>query len=201
MHGPYRTPENGACPGAERFVMEEMMERKEKIELLETARKSIEDAFKGIALEEFEDDARRNGAFVTLRKGSSLRGCIGYIIGLCGLKRQIALLARDAAFSDYRFPPLSESELPLCTIEISLLTKPERIAGPLDFTLHRDGIIMVLGGRRAVFLPQVADETGWTKEEMLSALSEKAGLPPSAWRSDEAAFLTFQAEVFSEDDL
>ena len=177
------------------------MEKEERNELLAIARKSIEDAFKGIALEEFEDDARRNGAFVTLRKGSSLRGCIGYIIGLCGLKRQIALLARDAAFSDYRFPPLSESELPLCTIEISVLTEPEEIAGPDEFFPGRDGIIMTAQGRRAVFLPQVADETGWTKEEMLSALSEKAGLPPSAWRSDEAVFLTFQAEVFSEDEM
>ena len=149
------------------------MEKKERNELLAIARKSIEDAFKGIALEEFEDDARRNGAFVTLRKGSSLRGCIGYIIGLCGLKRQIALLARDAAFSDYRFPPLSESELPLCTIEISVLTEPEEIAGPDEFIPGRDGIIMTAQGRRAVFLPQVADETGWSREEMLSALSEK----------------------------
>ncbi len=143
----------------------------------------------------------RYGAFVTIRKDGRLRGCIGFLEPASGIEDEIARLAREAAFSDPRFPPLPLSELPLCTIEISLLTKPERIAGPLDFTLHRDGIIMVLGGRRAVFLPQVADETGWTKEEMLSALSEKAGLPPSAWRSDEAVFLTFQAEVFSEDDL
>ena len=177
------------------------MEKEERNELLAIARKSIEDAFKGIALEEFEDDARRNGAFVTLRKGSSLRGCIGYIIGLCGLKRQIALLARDAAFSDYRFPPLSESELPLCTIEISVLTEPEEIAGPDEFFPRRDGIIMTAQGRRAVFLPQVADETGWSREEMLSALSEKAGLESDAWKDKGAVFMIFQAEVFSEDDL
>lgn len=177
------------------------MEKEERKELLEIARKSIEDAFRGIAPDEYQDDARRNGAFVTLRKGTSLRGCIGYITGLCGLKRQIALLARDAAFSDYRFPPLSESELPLCTIEISVLTEPKEIAEPDEFIPGRDGIILTALGRRAVFLPQVAEETGWSREEMLSALSEKAGLESNAWKDKDSVFMTFQAEVFSEDDL
>ena len=177
------------------------MERKERIELLETARKSIEDAFKGIALDGFPDDGRRNGAFVTLRKGKALRGCIGYMTGMCDLKRQIALLARDAAFSDYRFPPLSEDELPLCTIEISVLTEPEEIKGPEEFIPGRDGIILTARGRRAVFLPQVADETGWSREEMLSALAEKAGLESNAWKDEDAFLMTFRAEVFSEDDL
>ena len=177
------------------------MERKERIELLETARKSIEDAFKGIAPNGFLDDERRNGAFVTLRKGKALRGCIGYMTGMCDLKRQIALLARDAAFSDYRFPPLSEDELPLCTIEISVLTEPEKIKGPEEFIPGRDGIILTARGRRAVFLPQVADETGWSREEMLSALAEKAGLERNAWKDEDAFLMAFRAEVFSEDDM
>ena len=96
------------------------------------------------------------------------------------------------------FPP---SELEECTIEISLLTKPIVISSLESFILRRDGIILSLLGRRAVFLPQVADETGWTREEMLSALSEKAGLGPSAWKSDQAVFHTFQAEVFSDDEV
>ena len=60
---------------------------------------------------------------------------------------------------------------------------------------------MALGNHRAVFLPQVADETGWTKKEMLEALSVKAGMEKDAWTSDEAIFSTFQAEVFSESQL
>ena len=56
-------------------------------------------------------------------------------------------------------------------------------------------------GRRAVFLPQVADETGWSREEMLSALAEKAGLESNAWKDEDAFLMTFRAEVFSEDDL
>ena len=65
----------------------------------------------------------------------------------------------------------------------------------------RDGIILSVSGRRAVFLPQVADETGWGRQEMLSALSRKAGLPPDAWKRDDAVFMTFTAEVFDESVL
>ena len=164
--------------------------------LLDIARKSIagEDV-------RTEDRRERSGAFVTLRKNGELRGCIGYMEAISDLESEIKMLAREAAFSDPRFPPLSLSELPLCTIEISLLTKPERIESIQDFMPRRDGIILSLLGRRAVFLPQVADETGWTREEMLSALSEKAGLGPSAWKSDQAVFHTFQAEVFSDDEV
>lgn len=177
------------------------MKREKMIELLGIARQSIGDAFKGIPVQDYPDDEERCGAFVTLRKGGMLRGCIGYLSGLSTLKHQIALLARDAAFSDYRFPPLSEEELQSCTIEISVLTEPEEIQGIDEFIPGRDGIILSCDGRRAVFLPQVAEETGWTKEEMLSALAEKAGLRGDAWRNPDASFMTFKAEIISEDDM
>ena len=172
------------------------MRKERQKELLSIARRSI-------AGEDMKttDRGERYGAFVTIRKHGNLRGCIGYLEAIADLESEIALLSREAAFSDPRFPPLSADELKECTIEISLLTKPERIGGPGDFVLHRDGIIISLYGRRAVFLPQVADETGWSKDEMLSALSEKAGLPHDAWKDSNAVFHTFQAEVFSEDDM
>ena len=172
------------------------MTNERKKELLAIARKSIAGENPRTT-----DKGERYGAFVTLRKHGALRGCIGFLEPIADLEKEIAELAREAAFSDPRFPPLSLPELPECTIEISLLTKPERIGSLDEFRLHRDGIILSLHGRRAVFLPQVADETGWTEEEMLSALSEKAGLPMTAWKSDEAVFHTFQAEVFSEDEM
>ena len=96
--------------------------------------------------------------------------------------------------------PIPEEELPLITIGISLLTVPEPIDSADSFRIGTDGIIMEKAGRRAVFLPQVALETGWTEEEMLSALSRKAGLGSDGWK-EGASFMTFQAEVFSEDDL
>ena len=172
------------------------MTKERKKELLSIARRAI----KGERIKA-EDRGERYGAFVTLRKHGELRGCIGYLEAVADLESEIAQLAMDSAFSDPRFPPLSPSELEECTIEISLLTKPIEISSFESFILHCDGIILSLSGRRAVFLPQVADETGWTKEEMLSALSLKAGLPSDAWKSGEAVFRTFQAEVFSEDEM
>ena len=171
----------------------------ERRKLLKIARDSPESAFSGRALD-IPDTSRMQGAFVTLTEAGHLRGCIGYMAGIRPLYEQIAELAREAAFSDYRFPPLRAEELPLITIGISLLTAPEPIDSADSFRIGTDGIIMEKSGRRAVFLPQVALETGWTKEEMLSALSEKAGLRSDDWQ-EGASFMTFQAEEFSEDSL
>ena len=174
------------------------MESEERKKLLSLARKSLETAFTGEAYEIPACDIRR-GAFVTLRKNSALRGCIGYLEGVWPLYREIWNLARSAAFEDYRFPPVKESELSGIKIEISVLTLPEAVNSPEEYRLGTDGMILSLRGRKAVFLPQVADETGWTLPEMLSALSEKAGLPRDAWHERDARFMAFQAEVFSEE--
>ena len=82
-----------------------------------------------------------------------------------------------------------------------MLTEPEKIETLDEFVLSRDGIIFSQNGRRAVFLPQVADETGWDKDTLLSELSLKAGLGRNSWKSPDAVFMTFQAEVSDESDL
>lgn len=174
------------------------MDEKRKKELLALARKSLETAFDGPDCPVKETD-ERYGAFVTLREHGELRGCIGYMVPIDYLERQIRTLAREAAFDDPRFDSLRWEEVGKVRIEISLLTPMEEISSLDEFVPGRDGIMLTLDGRRAVFLPQVADETGWSKEEMLSALSVKAGLPRNAWKRPDAVFETFQAEVFSED--
>ncbi len=171
-----------------------------KIKLLKAARKSLETYFLGEKMEMMTLGIRR-GAFVTLRKNGELRGCIGFMSGIDDLYKEIISLSREAAFEDFRFPPLSEEDLPLIDIEISVLTEPEIIENPLSFNLGKDGIIFTLNGRRAVYLPQVATETGWNRIEMLQSLSLKAGLPSDSWKSNEAVFMTFQAEVFSESNM
>jgi len=46
-------------------------------------------------------------------------------------------------------------------------------------------------------LPQVATETGWSKEEFLSyCCAHKAGLPADAWKDPETEVYFFTAEVF-----
>ena len=81
----------------------------------------------------------------------------------------------------------------------SLLTPPRPIGSVEEFEVGRHGIMMESGGRRAVFLPQVATEQGWDRDELLAQLSLKAGLPADAWRHD-AELSVFAAEVFGETD-
>jgi AmmeMemoRadiSam system protein A len=110
----------------------------------------------------------------------------------------VGAMALQSAFEDPRFPAVTLREVPDLQIEISVLTPMEPVAGPEAIRVGRDGVLLQKGGRSAVFLPQVAPEQGWGRDEMLNHLSMKAGLDASAWRTG-ARFSTFQALVFSEE--
>lgn len=137
------------------------------------------------------------GVFVTLKKRGDLRGCIGHMVGDRPLAEQVGAMALQSAFEDPRFSPVTLPEMHDIEIEISALTPMKPVSGPNDIVVGRDGVLLRKAGRTAVFLPQVAPEQGWGREEMLSHLSQKAGLPSNAWR-EGASFQTFQAIVFSE---
>ena len=82
-----------------------------------------------------------------------------------------------------------------------MLSPLKKIDNPLDIRLGTDGVWLVgAGGERGTFLPQVATEPGWSKEQFLSnCASHKAGMPPDAWRDpDRCTVYTYTAEVFSE---
>jgi AmmeMemoRadiSam system protein B/AmmeMemoRadiSam system protein A len=144
--------------------------------------------------------ARRQGAFVTLESGGTLRGCIGHMAEDTPLALTVARMAVAAASEDPRFPPVRASELASIELEISVLTPMQQVAGPEAIVIGRDGVLIRKDGRSAVFLPQVAPEQGWNRDEMLEHLCRKAGLPHGAWRKG-ATFYTFQADVFGEKDL
>lgn len=138
------------------------------------------------------------GLFVTLRRGGTLRGCIGRITTADPLRVTIPVVSVDAALRDRRFPPLTRDELPGVTIEHSVLTPPAAISSVADFEPGRDGIILTVGSARAVFLPEVATEQGWDRAMTLRALSRKAGLDTDAWRRPEATYMTFQTVHYGE---
>ncbi len=140
---------------------------------------------------------RPRGAFVTLTRNGSLRGCIGRMTPDAPLDRVVGLMALQAALYDTRFPPVRLEELPGLRIEISVLTPMTPVAGAADIVVGRDGVLISKGGRSAVFLPQVATEQGWGRDEMLDHLCRKAGLPAGCWKSG-ANLSVFQAEVFRE---
>jgi AmmeMemoRadiSam system protein A len=171
--------------------------------LLEIARNSIETYLKtGKRLELSESEPallEHCGAFVTLRKNNQLRGCIGNIIGNQPLYLTVRDMAVEAAVNDHRFTPVTEEELPEIEIEISVLSPLKQIEDPDEIKMGQHGVLVRKGYRGGVFLPQVATETGWTKEEFLSNLcAHKAGLSPSAWKDPSTEVYIFTAEVFSE---
>ena len=144
---------------------------------------------------------RESGAFVTLKSRGELRGCIGRVQAEGPLIRLVAAMALESAFRDPRFKPVTAGELPRIAIEVSVLTPLAAAPGPDAIQPGRDGVVLRLGDRSAVFLPQVAAEQGWDRVEMLDNLAQKAGLAPGAWRDRRAAFLTFRADVFDESHL
>jgi AmmeMemoRadiSam system protein A len=138
---------------------------------------------------------KRAGAFVSLHKQGRLRGCIGHFGEDTPLWEIVAEMARAAAFEDPRFPPLSRNELDDTDIEISVLTPMRRIQSLDEFQLHRHGIYIRKGYRSGTFLPQVADEVNWTKEEFVGHCSQdKAGLGWDGWR--DAELYVYEAIVF-----
>jgi len=139
----------------------------------------------------------RRGAFVTLKLHGELRGCIGRMSSPDPLGATVAEMAVAAAFEDPRFPPLTRAELVAVEIEISVLTPMRPVAEARAVVPGRDGVYLAKRGRSAVYLPQVATEQGWGREEMLDHLCEKAGMESGCWR-EGASLSVFQAEVFGE---
>jgi AmmeMemoRadiSam system protein B/AmmeMemoRadiSam system protein A len=139
---------------------------------------------------------RNMGVFVTLHKNGKLRGCIGEIIPSRPLYQAVAAQSINSACNDWRFTPVTMEELESVDIEISVLTPPEPVASYMDIVPGRDGVILFKDGCSAVFLPQVATEQGWGRDELLDNLALKAGLPANSWRNG-AKFKTFQANVFN----
>ena len=179
--------------------------KEEKQTLLRIARISINNRLTGSDEKAFQPDdltealRMQCGAFVTLTLHGKLRGCIGYLAGHAPLYKTVADMACEAAFGDPRFYPLSATEWPSISIEISVLSPLKRIYSADEFQLGRDGIYLTKDGHGGTFLPQVAEETGWNKKELLEHCAhDKAGLAPGAWK--DADLYTYQATVFKEED-
>lgn len=129
------------------------------------------------------------GAFVTLRRDGRLRGCIGYVAPIKPVWEAVLDNAEAAALHDHRFLPVQPTELDELDVEVSVLTEPTPIASLDEFEVGRHGIILVKDGRRAVFLPDVAVEQGWDREQTVTHLAQKAGLAPDGWRAGAQYFV------------
>jgi len=136
--------------------------------------------------------------FVTLKINGELRGCIGSLSPEEPLYLSVHHNAVNAALHDYRFQPVEKDELPRIEVDVSILSPIREIPSLDDFKLGQQGIILEKGMRRAVFLPEVAVEQKWTRDQTLTHLALKAGLEPDAWKKEDARFYVFESVVLSE---
>lgn len=178
----------------------------EKITLLDIARKTIE---KYIRDRRMPDDNPANysenikisaGAFVTLKKDSNLRGCIGRFSSDLPLYKLIRIMSVASATEDTRFTPVNLAEVDELEIEISVLSPLKKISSPNEIILGKHGIYLKKGYSSGTFLPQVATETGWTVEEFLGHCArDKAGIGWDGWK--EATIYIYEGCVFSEGEF
>ncbi len=147
----------------------------------------------------------KSGVFTTLYTypDHELRGCIG----LPYPDKPLIEAIRESAVSatrDPRFPPLGKDELGRIVVEVSILTKPEKIEVkkpeeyPGKIRIGKDGLIIKSGLHSGLLLPQVPLEYGWDAKTYLEHLCMKAFLPPDAWKNENVEIFRFGSEIFSE---
>jgi len=184
--------------------MEQLLNDEQRAKLLKLARDTINLQIKKAKkiVSPINDPALQEiyGVFVTLHKQDNLRGCIGNIIGKIPLDQGVIEMAIAASTQDPRFPSVTKSEIDDLELEISVLSPLKKIDSPAEIILGKHGVLVKKGFKSGVYLPQVADETGWSKEEFMSSLCmHKAGIPANSWKSGDCEIYVFTAEVFSEE--
>lgn len=139
----------------------------------------------------------KTATFVTLKENNRLRGCIGTLTPRQPLFESVHANAINAALKDHRFRPVTPGELSELVVHVSILSPICDIASLDEFKLGEHGIIFEKGMYSAVYLPEVAAEQGWTREETLASLCEKAGTRSDAWCSG-AQFKVFSSVVLEK---
>lgn len=140
--------------------------------------------------------AQPRGVFTTLHLHGELRGCVGYVLPVSPVYVAVADTARAAAFEDTRFYPVPLEEARQLEIELSILSPPQPIAAEM-VEVGRHGLLITLGGRRGLLLPQVPIEHNWDRLTFLEQTCRKAGLQIDAWKKG-ASLEAFTAEVFGD---
>jgi AmmeMemoRadiSam system protein A len=181
----------------------------DKTILLKIARTAILEEFEGKSLINREELIREypflleeRATFVTLKIEGNLRGCIGSILPRMALIDDVIYNAKQAAFNDPRFPPLSVEEYERIKVEVSILTIPEKLEYEDVADLKnkivqgRDGVILILGEHQATFLPSVWEELP-NFELFFAHLCQKAGMSGDCLMFHPTIY-TYQAEIVEE---
>ncbi len=181
----------------------DMLNESQRKELLKIARDTIklylETGQRFVPQTRDEELKQSMGAFVTLHKNGRLRGCIGRIIAAGPIDLTVRDMAIASATEDSRFSPVGLDELKDIDIEISVLSAMKKITDHEQIVMGKHGVMVEKGFRSGIYLPQVADETGWTRDEFMNNLCvNKAGISANAWKNGSCNISVFTAEVFGE---
>ncbi|NQT26097.1 AmmeMemoRadiSam system protein B [candidate division KSB1 bacterium] len=142
----------------------------------------------------------KRGVFVTLTNKGRLRGCIGNFQPTYPLYEMVSNMAVASATQDYRFAydPVTKSEMDEIEIKISILSELKKIDSIEEIVVGKHGIWVKQGSRSGTYLPEVATDLGWTKEQFLeSCCAEKAGLAPDAWKTGADIFI-YTSQILSD---
>ncbi len=179
----------------------------ERMRLFQIARESIRAALENKPLPEIDDVSSnlnlKRGVFVTLTNKGRLRGCIGNFSPYASLVRMVQDLAAASATQDYRFAynPVTVKELANIDIKISILSELQKVDSADEIIVGKHGIWIKQGNRSGTFLPEVASEMHWNREEFLThCCADKAGLSPDAWKN-EADIYVYTSQILNEKDL
>ena len=137
---------------------------------------------------------RQTGAFVSLHKGGDLRGCVGRCAATAPLAEVIPEMTLAAGLQDTRFAPLRPDETDI-DIEISVLSPMKPLPDRSRFRVGIDGGYLKVDGHAGLLLPQVAENRDWTRDQFLSALARKTGVPGSAYDEPGARLYVFRAQI------
>ena len=169
-------------------------------QLITLARDSIREQFDPnfkLDLEHYKENfSTAGGIFVTLTIQKQLRGCIGRIVSDEPIYLTVYNMAKQAAFYDHRFLPLTKEEFDTVIIEVSVLSSLEQVASISEIQLGKHGVMLRYKQYSSVFLPKVAVDQGWSLVDLVNHLAIKAGLDMTLIQ--EASYYVFTADVFSE---
>ncbi|MDD5073665.1 MAG: AmmeMemoRadiSam system protein A, partial [Candidatus Shapirobacteria bacterium] len=141
----------------------------------------------------------KRAVFVTLKKNGQLRGCLGGFEAKEPVWQAVANMAIAAAANDPRFSPVTKDELEEITIEISLLSPLKKVTSWEEVELGKHGVYLKQDTLTGTFLPQVAQEGDWTKEDFLGEIcAQKMGLNRDCYLDPATEIFIYTVESFAE---
>ncbi|MCG2718337.1 MAG: AmmeMemoRadiSam system protein B [Nanoarchaeota archaeon] len=174
--------------------------------LLKLARQTIEEyILEDKVIEPKTEDKNlleQKSAYITLKKGGEVIGCMGRVIPFEPLYLSVRDNALEIAKNNPSFYPLKKSDLSDIKIEISVLTPYHKInfrtLSDLLNKIHEgeDGLMINEEFNKTTLLPKL-----WykykSKKEFLVALCNKAGLSKNCWDED-ITFYKYKTQEFEE---